>query len=278
MHPRLCLLVNGSCEPCLRNSNKLYLLSIPMTSSIIDAVVLNLLSSYLTYAIVLASRAAASTRSSIQELSMILNSPSTHFLLDWMPLFSSLPTKQMDPLLTRAYTALNKLCSFPNVSTKPPPKLKSVEEASSNTFSESVFSLRMYALQCLAHTSPGIVEGNTVWDQANRSAALFIKNISSTAIPEAQATSLVLGAFAELVRIAETRQDKETFMAVDEEGKSFIGFCDYWSSFAKRVGTNYIPSIIISFTFCYVGWRYIPSAENQLAHSVSFALRNQVSC
>lgn len=278
MHPRLCLLVNGSCDPCLRNSNKLYLLSIPKTSSIINAVVLNLLSSYLTYAIVLASRAAASTRSSIQELSMILDSPSTHSLLDWKPLFSSLPTKHMDSLLTRAYTALNKLCSFPSVSTKPPPKLKSVTEASFDSFSESVFSLRIYALQCLAHTSPGVVEGNTVWDQANRSAALFIKNISSTAIPEAHATSVVLGAFAELVRIAVTRQDKEAFMAIDEKGKSFIGFCDYWSSFAKRVGTNYSRSITIPFTFYYVGWRYMPSAENQHADSESLALRNYVSC
>lgn len=240
--------------------------------------VLNLLSSYLSYAIVLASRSASSNTSSIQDLSATLCSSSTHSLLDWMPLFYSLPTNHKDSLLTRAYSALNKLCSFPVVPAKPLSRSNVVVEAGSNPLAEHIFSLRMYALRCLAYTSPGIVEGKIFWDQANRSTALFIKSIPSTTILEASASSVILRNFAELVGITETRPDKEMFMAVDDSGKSFIGFCDYWSSFAKRVGANCSNFVTIPFTLCYVGWRYKPFGENQHFNSEPIIPINHIPC
>jgi separase len=102
----------------------------------------------------------------------------------------------------------------------------------------------MYALRCLAHTSPGVVEGNVFWDQATKFTSILVKSIpaTSSSAAEERITSLVLRAFAELVQIAETRSDKELFMTVDETGKNFIAFCDYWSSFAKRVRSFVLSS------------------------------------
>ena len=102
---------------------------------------------------------------------------------------------------------------------------------------EALFNLRMYALRCLGHTSTGVVKGNVFWDQAIKFATILVKATpaSSSSTAEDVITSLILRAFDVLVQIAETRPDKGIFMAVDENGKSFIAFCDHWSSFAKRV-------------------------------------------
>jgi hypothetical protein len=80
----------------------------------------------------------------------------------------------------------------------------------------------------------GVVEGNVFWEQATKFTSSLVKTTPSTLTIEERITELVLHAFDELVRIAKTRSDIETFMAVDENGKNF---CDYWSSFAKRVET-----------------------------------------
>jgi separase len=189
----------------------------------------------------LVARPEISAPNLVAELSATLDSPSTFSLLSWLPDCSLLPSKHLDSLLTRAYTTLTKLCNSPATLTKP--QLKS-RLAVSTTSHEAFFSLRMYALRCLAHTSPGVVEGNVFWDQATKFTSILVKSIpaTSSSAAEERITSLVLRAFAELVQIAETRSDKELFMTVDETGKNFIAFCDYWSSFAKRVRSFVLSS------------------------------------
>ncbi len=158
-----------------------------------------------------------------------------------MPDFSSLPTKHLDSLLTRAYASLTKFCSSSTiVSRKPLPKAKSTTTSMTNPTSapppEALFHLRIYALRCLAHTSPGIIGGNIFWDQATKFTSLFIRATTTSSVSEEHATSVMLTSFAEIVEIAEMREDKEVFMAVDgDNGKNFVDFCDYWSSVAKRV-------------------------------------------
>ncbi|KAF9539088.1 hypothetical protein CPC08DRAFT_504290 [Agrocybe pediades] len=89
----------------------------------------------------------------LEELSLGITTPSTRSLLSWMP---TLP-KHIDSLLTRAYSALNKLC-LSKLKTTPSP--------------ESIFKLRTYALRCLVHTSAGTIEANNFCNQATRSLAL----------------------------------------------------------------------------------------------------------
>ena len=46
---------------------------------------------------------------------------------------------------------------------------------------------------------------------------------------------MVLSAYGDLVERAEKRPDRDTFMAIDQKGKGFLGFCEYWMEFTKRV-------------------------------------------
>ncbi|KDR77139.1 hypothetical protein GALMADRAFT_66375 [Galerina marginata CBS 339.88] len=213
MHPRLLLLLNVTGEPA-------NLLSIPQpVPPPSNPIVLNLISTYLVYALILKAQA----ENAIEELSSTLCSPIIRSLLSWLPILSALPAKHTDSLLTRAYTVLSKLCSSSSAGKpKAPPR------------PESIFIVRMYALRCLAHTTPGTIEANTFWDQATKISVGFVKATSLKA--EEQTTSMVLNAFAELLQIAEHRSDRETFIAVGEVGRGFLAFCEHWMDLAKRAG------------------------------------------
>jgi len=187
-------------------------------------------------------------------------------MLSWMSDFSSLPTKHLDSLLTRAYTSLTKFCSSSTtVSRKPLPKAKLTVTSINPTSSpspEALFHLRTYALRCLAYTSPGIVEGNTFWDQATKFASLFIRATTTSPVSEEHATSVILTSFAQIVKIAEVRDEKEVFMAVDgDNGKKFVDFCDYWSSIAKRVSRLDCHRFIAIYE-SHLGWRHLTLATN----------------
>ena len=125
-------------------------------------------------------------------------------------MLSLLPVKQLDSALTRAYTALTKACmtckSHPN----------------------TIFQLRSYATTCLAHTGAGTVEPDTFWDQVCRFGGAFIK---SRECAEEEAISVMLLTCSDLLNTVARRTDRDTFMA----GKGFVGFCEYWVAFAKKV-------------------------------------------
>ncbi|KAF8878488.1 peptidase family C50-domain-containing protein [Gymnopilus junonius] len=112
----------------------------------------------------------AQTQDTIDDLSNILVSPSTRSLLSWLPLFTPLPSKHTDSLLTRTYTALTKLALHLH---HHPARQRG----------------RTYALRCLIHTSPGTIEATTFWDQVTRFATAFAKATPSKA--EEQATRIL---------------------------------------------------------------------------------------
>ncbi|KAG6866775.1 hypothetical protein C0991_011434 [Blastosporella zonata] len=97
------------------------------------------------------------------------------------------------------------------------------------TNSQAVFSLRMYAVTCLALTSSGTVESSTFWDQVVRFGGAFVK---SRELGEEEAMRVVLTSFSELVRLLEERDT----VALSLSGKGFVGFCEYWLAFAKKAG------------------------------------------
>lgn len=208
MHPRLCAIL-GSSEP-----PSSYLRLPRGTTAPTDPITLNIAATYLTYALVIQSQSQAP-----DAVATIAKNAS---LLEWLPVFSSLPAKSMDGLLTRTYTALNKLCN----------KARSAPQA--------VFAVRIYALRCLVHTSPGVIAANTFWDQATKCGASLVKATPKKS--EEEATRAVLSAYSELVQLAESRSDSATFVGVGEDCKSFVDFCEYWMSFAKSVRLAY-PSI-----------------------------------
>ena len=90
----------------------------------------------------------------------------------------------------------------------------------------------MYALRCLCRSSRGTVESGTFWEQVTRSAVALVR-ASQSLFPEVEekVTNLVLCEYAEMLACAQKREDGLLFL----EGKGFIGFCEYWMAFAKRV-------------------------------------------
>ncbi|KNZ74935.1 Separin [Termitomyces sp. J132] len=214
LHSRLCNLLNvAQPQSCARN----HLIQIPFPASeIIDPTLLTLTLTYLAYSLtILTNESQLSPRNSkeasanLDALSDVLDGKETSFLA-WIPRSSSMLSKQLDSLLTRAYTALTKAC----ISCKATPR--------------SIFSLRMYAVTCLAYTSVGTVESTTFWDQVVRFGAAFVK---SQEVGE-EAMHAVLAAFTDLVSIVEKRDSASHFLS----GRGFVGFCEYWLVFAKRGG------------------------------------------
>lgn len=237
MHPALCKLVNIETDAQGRQCS-LYLLTVPRPPSPpANPTVLTLISTYLLHALIIHARPGTIT---INALAATLNSSSSAALLAWIPSLTSLPTKHMDSLLTRAYTLLTKLVSSP----APNPKTNLKSTSTVDASPESIFILRIYALRCLVHTSPGTVETNMFWDQATRFTSAFVKATTSDIALEERCTTVVLSAYADLVERGEKRPDRDTFLAIDQKGKGFLGFCENWMEFTKRVSRPFVFWII----------------------------------
>lgn len=151
------------------------------------------------------------------ELAELLSSPNTCCLNAWLPKLHSIPQKQLDSLLTRAYTVVTKACMNRSSSkSKPSPR--------------SIFLLRGYALRCLVRASLGTVEPGSFWDQLLRFTASFTKSCGELG-REGEGTTVILATFEGIVQCAEARTDASSFL----DGSKFLSFCDYWITFAKRV-------------------------------------------
>ena len=244
MHPPLCRLLNMEIDA---QASQERLLMLPMPPFLPkNPIVLTLISSYLLHSIIIYARSGTITTN---VLATTLNSPSSCScsLLAWVPSLTSLPTKHMDSLLTRVYTSLTKLALSPTPIPKTQLKLTSTVDPSP----ESIFILRMYALRCLVHTSPGTVETNMVWDQVTRFTTTFVKATASDVALEEKCTAIVLSTYADLVERVEKRPDSDIFMAIDQKGKGFLGFCEYWMEFTKRVSRSTIFGTMCHISFFY---------------------------
>jgi len=150
----------------------------------------------------------------LNDLSTRITSPNSPNICAWLPTLRALPPKNVDSVLTRAYSAITKACT--NAKAKGTPT--------------SIFQLRIYALKCLIQASPGTVRPDSFWDQLIRFVASFSKTCTDAKQQESGAT-LVLRAFEDIVQLAEVRPDAGEFL----DGPKFMSFCDVWISFAKRV-------------------------------------------
>ncbi|KAF8075942.1 cysteine peptidase C50 [Lyophyllum atratum] len=199
LHPRICALHNViPTQP--RSSSRFHQLSIPFPSSDVpvDLALLTLTTTYLTYALTIVTHFCFTPNQITKELASDLDAFSHALctteptLLAWIPRCVKIPSKQLDPILTRAYTSLTRAC------------------ATHKSNHQAVFSLRIYAVMCLAHTSAG----------------------TSRTLLEEEATRAILSTFSDLVDRTEKRSDASTFLG----GSSFVEFCEYWIVLAKRVG------------------------------------------
>ncbi|KAL4242854.1 hypothetical protein ABKN59_011524 [Abortiporus biennis] len=190
----------------------------------IPDVTLNLISTFLVHALTVISFITFSPSSQSEPSSFVrhlsghsdMASKSQGTLLDWLPTFSSkISPKQLDSLLTKSYTALSKSTAVPKISGSP----------------DVIYAARIYALKCLAYTSPEVLEPASFWEQVIKFTHLYTSSMSSEQQIQTEATKHVLAAFSSIVDILTILQPKASFV---EPGKGFNKFIDYWISFARR--------------------------------------------
>ncbi|KAK1232899.1 separin protein [Marasmius sp. AFHP31] len=219
-HERICAIAEASLDGQAvseRQTPALLTIPIPAYPST-DTTTLTLISTYLFNAIATLSCHSGNPQRSKQN-ALTLDSfagtlSSGYTLLQWMPHFSTLPAKHLDPMLTKAYSLLTKMT--PSGVKHNNPLL--------------IFQVRMYAIKCLAYTSQGIIDNPaSLWNQASKFAMSYAKAVAGD---DSGAEGSVPAAFTELVRIAETRPDRASFVS----GEGFINFCETWTTFANRSG------------------------------------------
>jgi separase len=224
---------------------------LPPSSTSLSETLQTLISTYLLHALVILShkfQSQSHSQSQWQALSNTLQSTPT--LLQWLPHLPSLQPKHKDSILTRAYSVLAKLPSSPS----PSPSNHPASNSSSN--SRTTFELRTYALHYLLHTSPGCIEPNTFWDQATKFCIVFVRS-SSSHLPstsntrgqtEDEVVKAVLSAFGVLVSGVNAREDQGGWM----RGRGFVGFCECWMGFAKRVSSFLFFAYIVRVEYATI--------------------------
>ena len=246
MHPRLCahLDVSSSLNQARGRSSYLH---ISPDASKTDTTLLTIVSTYLTYALTIIFQQYSDVLNTkddfpIHALSQDLdNAPDT--LLSWIPLLTSLSSKHLDTILARAYTSLTKFCTA-YLSSSPTQRHSSKRSATADNShdaltQQSIYLIRMYALQCLAHTTDGVVAPTTIWEQAVRFGSAYAKSLipsrpgqSSHSDVENEATRTILRACAKVVNDIQSMPDCERFT----KDKMFMSFLEWWMTFARRVG------------------------------------------
>ncbi|KAL0066927.1 separin protein, partial [Marasmius tenuissimus] len=219
-HGRVCAIAGATLDGQAASERQTpALLTIPIPANLsTDITTLTLISTYLFNAIATLSYHSATPQRSKQN-ALTLDSfaetlSSSPTLLQWMPHFSTLPAKHLDPMLTKTYSLLTKMT--PSGVKHNNPLL--------------IFRVRMYAIKCLAYTSQGIIDNPaSLWNQASKFAMSYAKAVAGG---DSGAEGSVPAAFTELVRIAETRPDRASFVS----GEGFINFCETWTTFANRSG------------------------------------------
>ncbi|KAF7793315.1 hypothetical protein EIP86_004427 [Pleurotus ostreatoroseus] len=218
--------------------DRLHLLTLPHPSSPpeFDETLLTLLSTYLLQSMTaiaynLFRAASESSQDEIEALCSVLHEDKA--LISWLPHFTSLPSSHLDSVLTRAYTTLAKSTQL---------------YTDTGRMAVAIYRIRVYGILCLAYTSPGVLDPNTFWNQAVKYTTFFVKHAacqfdsSETGQDSALASDVaatICTTFTELVDIAMARPDSATFVG----GRGLITFCQYWTSFAKRVSENILSRV-----------------------------------
>ncbi|KIY64248.1 hypothetical protein CYLTODRAFT_358669 [Cylindrobasidium torrendii FP15055 ss-10] len=209
MHKSLCTLIDVQSP-----SDTVYLITLPIPAvPPTDTTLLTLLSSYLLHAVTIVAHASRRVPSATQIADVLSNE---HTLMSWLPLFSNLPQKHLDFLLTRTYSTLTK-----SITSESDPR--------------AIYHIRMHALCLLTNTSPGRLSADAFWDLPMRYANAYLKALlssPSTSSSHPEAARMIVQTFSQIVALVEASPHQESFM----NSRPFDGFCDYWMETIKRTG------------------------------------------
>jgi len=168
-------------------------------------------------------------------------------ILEWIPQFSGLPAKQLDPLFTRTYSTIVKLYSLAEWNPR------------------GTFLLQIYASVCLAHASSGTVEQDTVWDQMLKFAGASVK---SQTVAEDEAIQVILSASA--FSYISTRIEKGQPGIFRYLVKGLLGFANSGCHWQKRLVFHVAQGRCSRYSI--TGRRYLPRVtalvqRNSIVHS-----------
>ncbi|KAK2461139.1 hypothetical protein APHAL10511_006666 [Amanita phalloides] len=252
IHPRLCAHLNVSSLSNQAQSPTSYI-CIPANTNNTDSTLLTVVSTYLTYALTinvqlylncLNTKGKLKDDKPIHTLANALNAIHDT-LLSWIPNFTSLPSKHIDALLMRAYAVLTNFCTTYLAASPPPPPLQrstsrrpvTIDNPHNASIQQNIYRIRMYALQCLAHTSDSVAMPTSIWEQAVRFGSAYVKSLAppragqkdNSAI-ENEATQTILDACSKLADHMQLMPDWEKFA----KDKMFVSFLEWWMTFARR--------------------------------------------
>ncbi|KAI5895597.1 uncharacterized protein SCHCODRAFT_01122301 [Schizophyllum commune H4-8] len=210
IHPQLCAILDTTSPPAAAGGLHLLSLDIPPDNALDDNVIM-LTTTYLLYALTTISRRMFNAKSAtIAAFSQALHAQPT--LIAWRAVLPSSLSKHADSLLTRAYTALTR--GMAGIEMDPLPALE----------------IRCYALTCLALTTPNTVDSSTFWGHVNKCLLEYASRCTTE--KDGYSAESVLPRIAAIVSHAEGRPDANEFMS----GPKYLGFCETWTSFARRAG------------------------------------------
>ncbi|KAL1738373.1 hypothetical protein HDZ31DRAFT_70073, partial [Schizophyllum fasciatum] len=210
IHPQLCTMFDTTSAAASPAGLHLLSLAIP-TDHDLDDNTMMLTTTYLLYALIAVSRRMANAKgTTMAAFAQALHSQPT--LITWRSVLAPTLSKHADSLLTRAYTALTR--GMAGIEMGPLPALE----------------VRCYALTCLALTTPGTVESPTFWGHVNKCLLDYASKCSAE--KDGYSAEAVLPRIASIVDHAEGRPDATEFMS----GPRYLGFCETWTSFARRAG------------------------------------------
>ncbi|KAJ3827682.1 cysteine peptidase C50 [Lentinula raphanica] len=207
-HPRICSLLEVK-------SHTTHLLSMPFPSKLeIDTLLATLVSTYLFHATIILAH--------IDRLALHRELGFSS-LLEWVPMFPSfgITNKHLDSILTKIYSVLMKVSTV-------------------EVLPIHLFNIRIYALRCLAHTSPGTVENPAnLWEQACKVVNALICSSGEHSVTEA--ASVATSALLALHNVCEARPDRDDLVI----GKGYTSYCESWLGVASKANDTDILARIV---------------------------------
>ncbi|TFY60535.1 hypothetical protein EVJ58_g5088 [Rhodofomes roseus] len=186
---------------------QLLALPLPPRDVQVPEVFLTLIATFLLHSMILLSRRT----DELPAMLTMLHDSSIPTLFVWAPHFNALPAKHHDSLFTRTYTAMSKAASIPGLAM------------------QHAFSLRMYALECLVLTRPGVVVPATFWEQAVKWARF---HAAEPVTGDESRIQHILQSICHLVHSVGQRQDPAPFL----DSPGFSKFCEVWVLWAQQMG------------------------------------------
>lgn len=202
-----------------------------------------------TYCGLLRTSGPVSPAMTLEQFARAVHEGQPSSFVSWMNHLASNTSraKIVDSACTKLYTTFAKtastLVSTPAPLTRQPSSAPTSSSSSSPSASaSSIFRLRIFAVLCLAYTSPGVIESEAFWAEVGKVIGDYKDSDARTR------QSLVLASLDAVVGVVERRADKDTFL--DPMRKRLRYVLDGWVAVARAVSR--LVTDLVCVTSCII--------------------------